>query len=205
MLIGWHMVPTLAASAPEALAALRVAQEAGDAFPARAVRCADARDGRLCAGGGHQERSGHRGRHRRDADLGWPAWRRGPVPGVGNRRVPLQADQTLGAARRDVAGPGRPVCRTGAAGAGHAPLPARSAAAPGACCSSRTTAVNQLVARRLLERRGYTVVVASNGREALAILEDAASAGFGCVLMDVQMPEMDGFECTALIRDERTT
>ena len=45
------------------------------------------------------------------------------------------------------------------------------------------------------------MVVASNGREALAILDAAALAGFGCVLMDVQMPEMDGFECTAIIRD----
>ena len=67
-------------------------------------------------------------------------------------------------------------------------------------------AVNQLVARRLLEKRGHTVVVANNGREAIAILEESASAGFGCVLMDVQMPEMDGFECTAIIRDrERMT
>jgi CheY-like chemotaxis protein len=61
--------------------------------------------------------------------------------------------------------------------------------------------VNQLVARRLLEKRGHTVVVANNGREAIAILDEAAFAGFGCVLMDVQMPEMDGFECTAFIRD----
>ena len=61
--------------------------------------------------------------------------------------------------------------------------------------------VNQLVARRLLEKRGHTVVVANNGREALAILDEAAIAGFGCVLMDVQMPEMDGFECTAIIRE----
>jgi CheY-like chemotaxis protein len=45
----------------------------------------------------------------------------------------------------------------------------------------------------------HGVVVAKNGREALAIL-DTAFAGFGCVLMDVQMPEMDGFECTAIIR-----
>jgi len=66
--------------------------------------------------------------------------------------------------------------------------------------------VNQLVARRLLEKRGYAVVVANNGREALAILDDAGFAGFACVLMDVQMPEMDGFECTAIIRDrERST
>ena len=56
------------------------------------------------------------------------------------------------------------------------------------------------MARRLLERRGHTVVVASNGQEAIAILEAAKFAGFDCVLMDVQMPEMDGFECTAIIR-----
>jgi CheY-like chemotaxis protein len=66
--------------------------------------------------------------------------------------------------------------------------------------------VNRLVATRLLEKRGHTVVPATNGREALAILDDTAMAGFTCVLMDVQMPEMDGFECTAIIRErERQT
>ena len=60
--------------------------------------------------------------------------------------------------------------------------------------------VNRLVATRLLEKRGYTVVPATKGHEALAILGDPSMAGFGCVLMDVQMPEMDGFECTAIIR-----
>jgi CheY-like chemotaxis protein len=59
---------------------------------------------------------------------------------------------------------------------------------------------------RLLEKRGYTVVVANNGREALAILDESVPARFGCALMDVQMPEMDGFECTTIIRErERTT
>jgi CheY-like chemotaxis protein len=62
--------------------------------------------------------------------------------------------------------------------------------------------INRLVARRMLEKHGYVVVVANNGREALAILGDVAVAGFGCVLMDVQMPEMGGFECTAVIRDQ---
>ena len=61
--------------------------------------------------------------------------------------------------------------------------------------------VNRLIASRLLERRGYTVVQVTNGQEALAILNDTATVGFGCVLMDVQMPEMDGFECTAIIRE----
>ena len=63
-----------------------------------------------------------------------------------------------------------------------------------------------MVARRLLEKRGHTVVVANNGREALAILDESVFVGFDCVLMDVQMPDMDGFECTAMIRArERTT
>jgi len=66
--------------------------------------------------------------------------------------------------------------------------------------------INQLVARRLLERHGHTVLVANNGREALTVLEEPVSIGLGCVLMDIQMPEMNGFECTAAIRDiERTT
>jgi CheY-like chemotaxis protein len=49
----------------------------------------------------------------------------------------------------------------------------------------------------LLEKRGYTVVVAGNGRVALAALENDH---FDVVLMDVQMPELDGFETTAAIR-----
>jgi two-component system, sensor histidine kinase and response regulator len=58
-------------------------------------------------------------------------------------------------------------------------------------------AVNQTLAVRILEKRGYSVTVAGNGREALAALQKEE---FDLILMDVQMPEMDGFETTAAIR-----
>jgi CheY-like chemotaxis protein len=57
--------------------------------------------------------------------------------------------------------------------------------------------VNQLIAVKLLTRRGHVVTVANNGRDAL----DALSRGtFDLVLMDVQMPDMGGLEATAIIR-----
>ncbi len=60
-------------------------------------------------------------------------------------------------------------------------------------------AVNQRLAIRLLEKRGHHVVLAANGREALEAIERER---VDLVLMDVQMPEMDGFEATAALRQK---
>jgi PAS domain S-box-containing protein len=67
-------------------------------------------------------------------------------------------------------------------------------------------AVNQKIASSMLTKRGHTVVVAGNGKEVLADLEAQGGNEFDLILMDVQMPEMDGLETTAYIREmEKTT
>ena len=65
------------------------------------------------------------------------------------------------------------------------------------------SAVNRTLVDRLLSKRGHTVLAVSNGRDALAALETQT---FDLLLLDVQMPDMDGFEATAAIREqERAT
>jgi CheY-like chemotaxis protein len=60
--------------------------------------------------------------------------------------------------------------------------------------------VNQKLAKKVLEKRGHLVTLASNGVEALKFL-DESRARFDVILMDCQMPHLNGFETTQAIRE----
>jgi signal transduction histidine kinase/DNA-binding NarL/FixJ family response regulator len=62
-------------------------------------------------------------------------------------------------------------------------------------------ATNRMLSERLLEKRGHRVTSSKNGKEALHLLEKES---FDVVVMDLQMPELDGFATTRIIRDPRS-
>jgi CheY-like chemotaxis protein len=200
MLLDWRMMPTLTSSAGDALAALRAARESGAPFRlvvteaqlpgmdgftlAEAIKSDPALAGTTVVMLTLAGQPGDAGRCRA---LGIAAYLTKPV-----KRTELgdAVHVALGGSAVDQE---RPPLITR-----HS---LREGQQTGRILLVEDNAVNQLVARRVLEKRGHTVVVANNGQEALALLEASSFSGFGCVLMDVQMPEMDGFECTAIIRE----
>ena len=62
--------------------------------------------------------------------------------------------------------------------------------------------INQQIASELLEGVGAVVTIANNGREAVEMLWSGQSPPFDVVLMDLQMPEMDGYQATAKLRSD---
>jgi PAS domain S-box-containing protein len=206
VLRNWRMRPTVADSGPAALAVLWQAAGEGEPFPLVLL------DAHMPAMDGFSVAR----QVRRSPELsvativmltsaGWPddAARCRELAIDAYLMKPLKQSELLDVIQTALSGPAaRPVPAEP-----DIPLPARRANATLRVLLAEDNPVNQLLAVRLLERRGHQTVVAANGKEALAALFGPESAGsFDVVLMDVQMPEMDGLEATAAIRQaERTT
>jgi signal transduction histidine kinase/CheY-like chemotaxis protein/ligand-binding sensor domain-containing protein len=196
MLRRWGMQPELAASGAEAMRMLQEADRAGNAF---ALLLVDAQmpdmDGFTLVERVRQQvdlrkitimmltSAGQRGDAARCRKLGIAAY----------LVKPIVQSQLLDAIVN--------VLGTKAQHAGQAPLVTRHSLREGQrrlrVLLAEDNVVNQVLASRLLEKHGHTVVVASNGRKALDALEKEK---FDLVVMDVSMPEMDGFEAAAAIR-----
>ncbi len=196
----WGMVPVCAGSAPDAVALWRKELEQGHPFRlvltdvnmpdmdgfdlARAI-VGEAR----AAGAGilMLSSAGQRGDARLCRELGVAGYLTKPV-----RQSELKSAIAKLLCGTPDASPAR-----------RMPAPARDSAAALRILVAEDNPINQHLAMRLLEQRGYQVLLAATGREAADVV---AQTSVDLVLMDVQMPEMDGFEATALIRErEKTT
>jgi len=196
MLLRWEMKPTVVASGLEALERLKWSADAGDAFPlvlldaqmpqmdgfemaARVKETPQLIQGAILM----LTSSGQRGDAGRCRSLGIAAYLTKPI-----------SEEELQTA----------ILASLEAKAGHLtspPLITRHSLHEGRLSLRvlvvEDNLVNQNLARRLLEKRGHSVVVAFNGEEALATLKNQL---FDVVLTDVQMPCMDGVQMTAAIR-----
>jgi PAS domain S-box-containing protein len=200
MLQRWEMNPTSAEDGEEALKQLTCAQDVGDPY---ALVLTDMHmpkmDGFTLVEQIRQRRefsapiimmltsAGHRGDGARCQELGVAAY----------LLKPIRQSELREAIARVLGAP---------AGKGAIPLVTRyslqDARAPQTILSvlvAEDNTVNQLLAKRLLEKRGHRVTMTMNGREAL---ETLAKDRFDLVLMDLQMPEMDGFQATLALREK---
>jgi PAS domain S-box-containing protein len=194
----WRMMPRTAATGQEALAELRRAAAAGEAYP---LVLADAvmphPDGfELSAQvNGEAGLAGAVILMVNSADRAESSERGKQVGVRGTVLKPLKQSELLDTIMSVVSAGGLPRVRPAVATPQEVPLPVLP---PLNVLMAEDSLINQRLGVRLLEKAGHRVTVASNGRLALEAL---AREGFDLVLMDVQMPEMGGFEATEAIRE----
>jgi CheY-like chemotaxis protein len=191
-LTGWHMRPVVAGSGADALEALRQASRAGQGFPLMLLDlCMPDMDGLMVA---DEARVGIEPRPA--IIMLSSAARAREATGRGIVRTllkPVGRDELFDAIAAAVST--RPVGVL-AAETATSPFPT-AAIRPLRILLAEDNIVNQRVAVAILIRLGHTVAVAANGLEAVAAVEREF---YDVVVMDVQMPEMGGFEATAAIR-----
>ena len=200
VLTHWGMRPTGVSNGISAVAAMRRAVIAGDPFPlvlldavmpkldGFAVAEQIKRDPELTGGMIMMLSSADRGGDAaRCRELGVACYLRKPITQAELFDAILTA---MGAVPLEERESGR---RSGSAHEGQRPLHILLA---------EDNEVNQELAVKTLQKRGHTVVIACDGREAVAVLERES---VDLVLMDIQMPEMDGFAATAAIREREQT
>jgi PAS domain S-box-containing protein len=200
MLKGWSMQPTLAASGQEGLAAMQRARDMGNPFP---LLLLDAQmpgmDGFMVVEKLKEDSSltgsailmltsaGQRGDAARCRELGISAYLVKPI-----RQSELLQAMLL-------------VLGQSAQIRGHLDLVTRhtirAAQRKVHILVAEDNAVNRELVTRLLQKHGHTVMAVTTGREAVGLL-DGDAANYDIVLMDVEMPGMDGFQATAIIREK---
>jgi PAS domain S-box-containing protein len=194
LLTSWHMKPTASDSGPAALAELRRALAAGEPYPVVLI------DGPILGDNGRPlaEQVAEEPALAGAAVVMLPPGARsaahagGAVPLIAVPKPIKQAE--LQAALLSVLGaPVQPALSATEISRAPTTRPARALR----LLLVEDNRVNQRLAARLLEKQGHLLRLASNGREALAALEREP---FDLVLMDVQMPVMDGLETTQAIR-----
>ena len=202
MLKNWRMVPTLADGGESALMAMRWARDQGNSFPLVLL------DGHMPAMDGFEVAR----RIKADPSL------------AGATIMMLTSDRQVGDAARcreigisvylvkpigqsDLLDGILNALGTQILESASAVVPEKGGKAmrPMRLLLAEDNAVNSRLALALLHNWGHEVVLATNGREVLDLLEGAGFKGFDAVLMDVQMPEMDGMEATAAIRAREKT
>ena len=197
MLASWRMRPTATAGADEALAALKDAQSTGHPYQL------------LLSDGQMPDKDGFMLAEAVKAD---PAFQRLPMilltsagragDGARCRELGIAGFLTKPVKQSDLLETMQAVLRGEEAVKAPQRRQAPVAPRPLRVLLAEDNAVNQQVAARILQKRGHAVVVVENGRQALDALRAAGERPFDVVLMDVQMPEMDGLAATSALRGE---